>query len=69
MAKERGFLYKLFNDLYEVTIVYPNGETQEFRLVEIKKLNKNFLKGIDEDGHKIELATNEPFNYFSKKLY
>ena len=69
MPKERGFLYRLFNDLYEVKIVFANGETEHYRLREIKKLNKQYLKGVDEDGLKIELATVEPFKYLSKKLY
>lgn len=69
MAKERGFLYKLFNDLYEVEIVYADGSIHHYRLREIKKLNTQFLKGVDEDGHKIELSTTEPFNYLMKKLY
>ena len=69
MPKERGFLYRLFNDLYEVEIVFADGNSQKFYLREVKKLNKQFLKGIEEDGSLVEIATIEPFNYMKKKLY
>lgn len=65
--------YKLFNDLYEVTIwlKQPNGEIEEqmFKLKELKKINQNLLKGIDTDGHYIELVSTDNFSYYVKKLY
>lgn len=66
--KKRGFLYRLFNDMFVVTINHE-GASKDFRLREIKKINNNYLKGIDEDGHKVEFKTSVPFDYFVKKLY
>ena len=39
----RGFFYRLFNDLFVVTINHE-GTSKEFRLREIKKINNNFLQ-------------------------
>jgi hypothetical protein len=69
MAKRPGFLYRLFNDLYEVKIVFHNGERASYRLKEIKKLSTTELRGIDVDGHRIQLTTVEPFTFFTKKIY
>jgi hypothetical protein len=69
MAKSPGFFYRLFNDLYEVRIVFHNGEKITYRLKEIKKINTKYLKAIDENGHKIELSSVEPFSFFTKKIY
>lgn len=66
--KKRGFLYRLFNDMFVVTINHE-GASKDFRLREIKKINNNYLKGVDEDGHKVEFKTSVPFDYFVKKLY
>jgi len=66
--KERGFFYRLFNDLFVVTINHE-GTSKEFRLREIKKINNNYLKGVDESGHKVEFKTSVPFDYFVTKLY
>lgn len=67
--KKVGFFKRVFCDLFEVTISLKTGESRTFRLSEIKKLDQNLLKGIDEDGHKVELKTEEKFDYFVKKLY
>ena len=64
----RGFFYRLFNDLFVVTINHE-GTSKEFRLREIKKINNNFLKGVDDLGHKVEFRTSAPFDYFVKKIY
>jgi hypothetical protein len=66
--KERGFIYKLFNDLFVVTINHE-GSSREIRLREIKKITNNYLKGIDDLGHKVEFRTSVPFDYFVKKIY
>lgn len=66
--KERGFFYRLFNDLFVVTINHE-GAARDFRLREIKKINNNYLKGVDENGHKVEFKTSVPFDYFVKKIY
>ena len=55
--------------MYEVTIWLKNGDTRQIRLSEIKKINQNYLKGIDEDGQKVEFKTEEKFDYYVKKLY
>lgn len=69
MAKRPGFFYRLFNDLYEVKIVFHNGERVSYKLKEIKKLSTTELRGIDVDGYKIQLTTAEPFTFFTKKIY
>ena len=66
--EERGFIYRLFNDLFVVTINHE-GSSRDIRLREIKKINNNFLKGVDESGHKVEFKTSAPFDYFVKKIY
>ena len=63
------FLKRLFCDLYEVTIWLKNGDTRQIRLSELKKINQNYLKGIDEDGQKVEFKTEEKFDYYVKKIY
>jgi phosphoribosylglycinamide formyltransferase 2 len=40
--------------------------TSAFRFAENKA---DYLKAIDENGHKIELSSVEPFTFFTKKLY
>lgn len=64
-----GFFKRLFCDLYEVTIWFKDGRTRQIRLSELKKINQNYLKGIEEDGSKIEFKTEEKFDYYVKKLY
>jgi len=64
-----GFFKRLFCDLYEVTIWLKNGDTRQIRLSELKKINQNYLKGIDEDGQKVEFKTEEKFDYYVKKIY
>ena len=71
--KQPSWWYKLFNDLYEVTIWFkqPNGELHEevYKLKELKKINQNILKGVDTDGHYIEIASVDNFSYYVKKIY
>ena len=67
--KEKGWLYKLLNDLYEVKIVFENNKSETYFLQHIKKINNTYLKGIDQDGYKIEFKSTKPFDYKIKKHY
>ena len=67
--EKAGFFKRLFCDLYEVTIWLKNGDTRQIRLSELKKINQNYLKGIDEDGQKVEFKTDDKFDYYVKKIY
>ena len=64
-----GFFKRLFEDLYEVKIVSKSGQVTILRLKEISRKTNTHIKGRDENGHQIELKTEEPFDYFIKKLY
>jgi hypothetical protein len=71
--KKRGWLYRLFNDLYEVTLYFDtesdNPTSEKYILKHISKLNQNYLKGIDENSYKVEFKSVKPFDYKIKKLY
>ena len=67
--KKAGFFKRLFCDLYEVTIWFKDGRTRQITLTELKKINQNYLKGVDEDGNKVEFKTEEKFDYYVKKIY
>jgi len=71
--KEKSWWYKLFNDLYEVTIWFkkPDGDFEEevYHLKELKKITSSTLKGIDVNGHYIEIVSTDNFSYFVKKIY
>lgn len=71
--KKPSFLYRLFNDLYEVTLYTEEDDGQTgtivFRLKELKKINQNYLKGIDENGHRVEFKTTKAFDYKVVKIY
>lgn len=71
--KKRGWLYRLFNDLYEITLYFDtesdNPTSEKYILKHISKLNQNYLKGIDENGYKVEFKSVKPFDYKIKKLY
>lgn len=76
MAGQRstpGFLYRLFNDLYQVTLYFNEEDGTQSRRVfmmkEVKRLNNKMLKGIDENGYKVEFVTSLPFDYEKKKIY
>lgn len=62
-------LFKLLNDLYEVTIILESGQTIVYHLREIKKISNTNLRGIDVDGYKVQYNTVKPFDYKIKKLY
>lgn len=71
--KKRGFLYRLFNDMYEVEIFFSDGlrKTRHYKynVQHIKVLKPTHFKAIDENGSLIELRTQNPFDYNLKKLY
>ena len=71
--KKRGFLYRLFNDLFEVSLFFDTDSTNpsvdKYMLKHISKLNQNYLKGIDENSYKVEFKSVKPFDYKIKKLY
>ena len=66
--KKRGWLYKLFNDLYEVHLIFPE-RNEVYYLQHLKKIDNKQLKGIDRDGCRIEFKSVEPFDYRIKKHY
>ena len=69
MPRKPKFWYRLFHDLWEVTIYQEDNEPRKFYMKEITRLNSRHFKGIDENGHKIEYKTTEDFDFFSRKLY
>ena len=68
-----GFFYRLFHDLYQVTLYFDEEDGSQsarvFMMSEIKRLNSKMLKGVDQDGCKIEFITTQPFSYEKKKIY
>jgi hypothetical protein len=71
--KQRNWMYRLFNDLYEVTVWLKEDDKTSTKIVyhmkHLNKISNTYMRGIDTDGHKIELKTVEPFDYHVKKLY
>jgi len=67
--KKRSWLYRLFNDLYEIQLVFEDGKQETYFLQHIKKIDNNLLKGIDEEGKKVEFKSVKPFDYKVKKHY
>ena len=67
--KKVGFFKRLFEDLYEVTIIYSNGKKKVYMFKEINKKSNTLIKGRDENGHEFEISTPEPFTFIIKKLY
>jgi hypothetical protein len=71
--KNHNWLYKLFNDLFEVTLFFdsdtgtPTRET--YMMTHVSKITDTYLKGIDESGFKIEFKSVKPFDYKIRKLY
>ena len=66
--KKRSWLYRLFNDLYEVHLIFPDRQ-EVYYLQHLKKIDNKQLKGIDREGHRIEFKSVEPFDYRIKKHY
>ena len=71
--KKKGFLYRLFNDLYEVTLFF-DAETEvptsdKYMLRHVSKISNTYLKGIDEEGFNVEFKSVKPFDYKIKKYY
>ncbi len=75
MAEENYFVKlfkKIFINLHEVTIYeIVDGVhcERKFTLSRIDKLNKQHIKGVDEDGMKVEYFSKDPFSYYVKQLY
>lgn len=77
MAKKENFFTKFFKrtftDLFEVTIyeLGPDGVQFEnkIRMSRIDKINKQYVKGRDEKGLRIEYSSKEPFSYYVKQIY
>lgn len=68
-----SWLYRLFNNLYEVNLYFDvdsdKAYSQKYMMKEIKKINQNYLKGVDSDGHLVEFKTTKSFDYQIKKIY
>ena len=71
--KKRGFLYRLFNDLYEVSLYFDTDtdkpSSEKYMLRHISKINATYLKGIDDQGLKVEFKSVKPFDYKITKHY
>jgi len=73
MLKKLGkWIDDIFEDRYEVTIWMKKADgTAEVSMYPLKKLQKitqNHLKGIDINGHLVEIKTVEKFSYEVKKV-
>ena len=73
MIKKLGkWIDSIFEDRYEVTIWRKKSDgTSEVSMYPLKKLQKitqNHLKGVDINGHKVEIKTVEKFSYEVKKV-
>lgn len=73
MIKKLGkWIDSIFEDRYEVTIWMKKSDgTSEVSMYPLKKLQKitqNHLKGVDINGHKVEIKTVEKFSYEVKKV-
>ena len=68
-VKEVSWFTKVFEDYFIVEIYSGEGETRTFHMKDVKKITNNLLKGTDLEGNKVEFCTNEPFDYYVKKVY
>jgi hypothetical protein len=66
--KKRSWLYRLFNDLYEVHLIFPDRQ-EIYWLQHLKKIDNKQLRGLDQEGNRIEFRSVEPFDYRIKKHY
>ena len=61
-----------FEDRYEVTIWMKKqdgtNETTMYPLKKLQKISQTHLKGIDINGHKVEVKTVDKFSYEVKKV-
>jgi len=69
MPRKPGFFYRLFFDLYEVTIMQEDNAPRKFYMSEISKLTSKHFKGKDENGQKVECKTSDDFDFFKRKVY
>lgn len=73
MLKKLGkWLDDKFEDRYEVTIWMKKAdgtpEVSMYPLKKLQKLTQMHLKGVDINGHKVEVKTVEKFSYQVKKV-
>jgi len=66
--KKISWFTKVFED-YFIVEIHQGGEIRTFHMKEVKKITNTLLKGVDIDGNKIEYCTNNPFDYYIRKLY
>ena len=69
IRRKAGFFKRLFSNLYEVTLLFEDGTEKKFTLTDLNKINSKYMKGIDENGVVHEIKTEQPFNYYVKKIY
>lgn len=67
-VKKRSWLYRLFNDLYEVHLIFEDRQ-EVYWLQHIKKIDNKQMVGIDQNGHRVEFRSVNPFDYRIKKHY
>lgn len=67
-VKKVSWFTKIFED-YFIVEIYLHRETKVFHMKDIRKITNTFLKGTDLDGNKVEFCTNQPFDYYVKKVY
>lgn len=67
-VKKVSWFTKVFED-YFIVEIYLQRETKVFHMKDIRKITNTLLKGTDLDGNKVEFCTNQPFDYYVKKVY
>lgn len=67
-VKKVSWFTKVFED-YFIVEIYLQRETKIFHMKDIRKITNTLLKGTDLDGNKVEFCTNQPFDYYVKKVY
>ena len=71
--EKKGFLYRLFNDLYEVSLYFDTDtdkpSSEKYMLRHISKINATYLKRIDDQALKVEFKSVKPFDYKITKHY
>ena len=72
-TKKHSWLYRLFNDMYEVSLFFDTDTdkptSEKYMLKHINKISATYLKGIDEEGLQVEFKSVKPFDYKIRKLY
>jgi hypothetical protein len=72
-TKKHSWLYKLFNDMFEVTLYFDTDTdkptSEKYMMSHVSKITDTYLKGIDEEGLQVEFKSVKPFDYKIRKLY